>query len=83
MGRLLSVVEVAKILGITREAVIKRIHSGTLAAQKVGNSFIIDEDSLVQPHSKELSENQKNIIEHGVEKTLQDYEEALRLLKDA
>jgi len=37
----LSVTELSKILGVTRQAVIDRIRRGTLEAQKVGKVFVI------------------------------------------
>jgi len=36
-----SVTEVAKILGVSRQAIIDRINRGTLEAQKVGTTFVI------------------------------------------
>src|SRR3989338_2240547 len=39
--KLLSTIEVAKILGISRVAVFKKIKSGSIKAQKVGRNFVI------------------------------------------
>lgn len=40
-GEFLSVVQLAKILKISRVAVLKRINRGAIKAEKVGRSFII------------------------------------------
>jgi len=40
-GDFLSVPEVAEILGITRQAVLKRIRTGKLEATKVGRNYVV------------------------------------------
>jgi excisionase family DNA binding protein len=44
--RHLSVAQVADRLGITRQAVLKRIRGGRLAAEKVGRAYIVPADAL-------------------------------------
>jgi excisionase family DNA binding protein len=44
--RLLSVAQVAERLGITRQAVLKRIRSRRLPAEKVGRSYVVPADAL-------------------------------------
>lgn len=46
MGKLLSTSEAAEMLGLTRQRVNQLIHAGLLKAQRVGRSYIIDEDDL-------------------------------------
>ena len=41
-----SVAEAAELLGITRQAVLKRIRTGRLAATKVGRNYIVPRDGL-------------------------------------
>ncbi len=45
----LSVAQVAARLGITRQAVLKRIRSGRLAATKVGRAYVVPEAALGAP----------------------------------
>ena len=43
---LISVAEAADALGITRQAVLKRIRTGRLGARKVGRNYVIPKDAL-------------------------------------
>lgn len=43
---LLSVTEVAAVLGITRSAVLQRIDNGSLAAQKVGSTYAVHRGAI-------------------------------------
>ncbi|MBU2540841.1 MAG: glutamine synthetase beta-grasp domain-containing protein [Candidatus Omnitrophica bacterium] len=47
MEEYLSPTQAAKILGISRQAVIERIKSGTLFAEKVGSRYIIAKDQVL------------------------------------
>ena len=76
----LSVFEVAKLLGITRQAILKKIRSGEILAQKVGRSYVICKADLPILHGGELNEERKKIVSEAVKKTIQDYGETLKLL---
>jgi len=52
----LSPTEAAKVLGISRQAVIERIKHGNLYAEKVGNRYIIPKDSLAAKDSSSTKE---------------------------
>lgn len=43
---LLSVAQAAEALGITRQAVLKRIRSGRLQATKVGRNYVVPQEAL-------------------------------------
>jgi excisionase family DNA binding protein len=83
MNKLLSVKEVAEILGISRVAVFNKIKNGEIPAQKVGKAYVIEKDALTIVKDREVSGWQKDVIERAVNKTVLDYGEALKLLKDA
>ncbi len=72
--------EVAKILGISRVAVFKKIRAGQIKAEKIGRNFVIDEKNLMEILGKTLSEKNKKAIEESVKKTIKEYGETLRLL---
>lgn len=76
----LSTAEVAKILGISRIAVFKKIKAGEIKAKKVGRSFIIAREDLHETIGTVLGEAKKRLIEESVKKTVAEYGEALRLL---
>lgn len=78
----ISTVEAAKILGISREAVFKRIQSGALAAIKVGRNFAIDPNDL--GHStQEPSTAKKKALTQAVRRAFREYGNALKKLGDA
>ena len=78
--KFISTTELAKILGISRIAVYKKIKSGKIKAMKVGRNFIIDKKGLGEILGKELSKKEKLEIEKAVKKTVAEYGETLKLL---
>ncbi len=76
----LSTIEVAKILGISRVAVFKKIKAGQIKAKKIGRNFVISRDDLPQVLGTVLSKSGKRQIEKAVDKTISEYSETLKLL---
>lgn len=76
----LSTVEVAKMLGISRIAVFKKIKSGEIKAQKIGRNFVIDKKDLPEVLGEVIGEEKKREIELSVRKTVREYGQALKLL---
>jgi excisionase family DNA binding protein len=75
-----STSEVAKLLGISRIAIFKKIKSGQIKAHKTGRNFIIDEKDLPDILNTSLTETKKKEVEKAIDKTIQEYGETLRLL---
>lgn len=75
-----SVAEVAKLLGITRQAILKKIVAGEIKAQKVGRSYVVSKADLPIQQGGELTEDKKEIIKQAVKKTVKDYGETLKML---
>ena len=75
-----STAELAKILGISRVAVFKKIKSGEIKAKKVGRNFAIERQELAEILGAVLSEEKKREIEKSVKKTIKEYGETLKLL---
>lgn len=78
--QLYSTAEVAKILGISRVAVFKKINTGEIKAKKVGRNFIIEKKDLPEILGLALRESNKEEIEKSVQKTVREYGETLKLL---
>jgi len=76
----LTVAQVAKILGISRIAVFKRIQKGQLPAEKYGRNYLIDKKDLPDVLSNIITNKRKLEIDRGVAKAVKDYGEALKLL---
>lgn len=77
---LLSTSEVANVLGISRQAVFKKIKSGEIKAKKVGRNFVVTKEDLPYILEDHLTEDRKREIEKAVKKTVNEYGEALKLL---
>lgn len=78
--RLFSTMEIAKILGISRIAVFKKIKSGEIKATKVGRNYVISDRVLNRVLSKRLTPKQKKVIETAVRKTVKEYGDVLQRL---
>ncbi len=76
----LSTSELAKMLGISRVAVFKRIKKGEIKAIKVGRNFVIHKKDLGNILGKVLNSKQKKEIDNAVIKTIREYGETLKLL---
>ena len=76
----LSTIEIASLLGISRQAVFKKIKAGEIKAKKVGRNFVIEEKYLPEILGKTLTEAKKRAIEDAVKKTIREYGETLKLL---
>ena len=79
-GDFLSTSELAKLLGISRIAVFRKIKKGEIKAQKIGRNFIIDKKDLGGILGNALNLAQKTEIDNAVMKTIREYGETLRLL---
>ena len=77
---LLSTSGAAKLLGISRIAVFKKIKSGEIKAKKVGRNFVIAREDLHEALGTSLGEGRKKFIEDSVKRTVKEYGEALKML---
>lgn len=75
-----STTEVAKILGISRVAIFKKIKAGHIKAKKIGRVFVINKKDLPEILGEVLPKSKKRQIEAAVTKTVKEYGETLRLL---
>ncbi len=71
--------EVARILGISRIAVFKRIKSGALKAMKVGRQYQIAPEEIGLFH-RDLTSDDKSRIQKAVGKVIREYGDVLRKL---
>lgn len=76
----LSTAELAKLLGVSRVAVLKKIQRGVIKAQKVGRNYIISTSELAALSGEFISPEKKAEIEHIVKEAVDQYAETLRLL---
>ncbi|OGY43698.1 MAG: hypothetical protein A2731_03715 [Candidatus Buchananbacteria bacterium RIFCSPHIGHO2_01_FULL_39_8] len=78
--RFFSTSEVAKLMGISRVAVFKKIKRGEIKAEKIGRNFVIDKNDLKDVFTYSFKKDLKKEIDAAVKKTVQEYGETLKLL---
>jgi len=79
-SRYISIPELAKILGISRVAVYKKVKKGQIKAVRIGRNYGIDHKYVADILGEELSGKDKNQIDDAIKKTVKEYGEVLRLL---
>jgi excisionase family DNA binding protein len=76
----LTIPQAAKLLGISRIAVYKKVKNGQIKAQKIGRNYAIAQNQMPGTAGKNLTEKDKRLIVAGVRKTVRDFGETLKLL---
>ena len=83
-SKYLSIAELAKVLGISRIAVYKKVKKGDIKAMKIGRGYAIPKSALGRKSAgvkgKPLGEKEKTMIEKAVKKTVLEYGEVLKRL---
>jgi excisionase family DNA binding protein len=76
----ITIPELAKILGVSRVAVYKKVKKGQIRAVKVGRNYAIARKYIANILGKSLNEEDKRDVDRAVEKTVKEYGEVLKLL---
>ncbi len=76
----ITIPRLAKILGISRIAVYKKVKKGQIRAVKIGRNFAIPERNIAAILGQELGENDRKEIDAAVRRAVREYGETLRLL---
>lgn len=79
-----SIPEVAKILGLSRQAIHKQVKAGKIKAIKIGRYYAIAKDfvkaNISDIKGQPLNKKEKEIIKRSVEKTVKEYGDVLKRL---
>ena len=78
--RYISIPELAKLLGLSRIAVFKKVKSGEIPAVKIGRNYAISYHYIDNILGRTLNVANKREIDKAVKKTVAEYGEVLRLL---
>ena len=76
----ISIPELAKILGISRIAVYKKVKKGQIKAVKIGRNFAIPKKYVSNLLGKSLNEEDKDKINKVIKRTVREYGEVLKRL---
>jgi len=79
-NKYISISQLAKILGISRIAVYKKVKKGQIRSIRIGRSFAIPQKYVADILGKTLQEKDKKEIDNAVRKTVKEYGEVLKLL---
>lgn len=76
----INAAQLAKMLGVSDEAVYKKIKIGAIKARKVGRNYLIDRDQVPEIVGAALSDDLKRRVDASVKQIVKQYGETLRLL---
>lgn len=76
----LSIPELAKLLGVSRIAVYKKVKAGKIKADKIGRNYAIPKEVIQEILGPELNEKDKEKIKAAVKRTVRDYGDVLKRL---
>jgi len=76
---IISVTEAAKLLGISRVHVIRKIKKGEIKATKVGRAYVIDRNQLGGIFRR-ISDKERSKVDKAVEKVLDEYGDVIKKL---
>jgi len=76
----ISIPELAKLLGLSRIAVFRKVKSGEIPAVRIGRNYAISYKHIGKILGKTLNETDKEEIDKAVKKTVDEYGEVLKLL---
>lgn len=76
----ISIPQLAKMLGLSRIAVFKKVKKGEIRAIKIGRNYAIPKKYIDTILGKTLNGGERKEIERAVKKTVQEYGQTLKLL---
>jgi len=76
----LTVKELADLLKISRQAIIKKINNGQIKAEKAGRDYVIFRENLEGILYDDLTDKLKDEIRNGVAKVVREYGDVLKKL---
>lgn len=76
----ITIPELAKILGLSRIAIFKKVKKGVIKAVKIGRNYAIPRAYVDSILGKTLGDSDKKEIDIAVKKTVKEYGRTLKLL---
>ncbi len=76
----ITIPQLAKVLGISRIAVYKKVKKGQIEAVRIGRNYLIPKKYITALLGKSLTEKDKRRIDAAVIKTVKEYGEVLKML---
>lgn len=79
-GEYITIPQLAKILGLSRVAVYKKVKKGQIKAVRIGRNYAIARKYVTNILGKAVGEEDKRQIDRAVKKAVKEYGEVLRML---
>mgnify|MGYP000739967593 CR=1 FL=1 len=79
-SKYITISQLARILGISRIAVYKKVKKGQIKAIRIGKIYLIPNNVVLNILGKELTEKDKKEIDRAIIRTVKEYGEVLNLL---
>ena len=76
----MTIPELAKLLGLSRIEVYRKVKKGQIPAIKIGRNYAISDRDINYILGKEMSDKEKKRIDAAVRKTVREYGEVLKKL---
>ena len=76
----ITIPQLAKILGVSRIAVYRKVKNGQIEAVRIGRTYAIPQKHIATILQQALRDRDKNEIDRAVCKTVKQYGEVLRRL---
>ena len=78
--KFITIPQLAKLLGVSRIAVYKRVKKGEIPATRIGRTYVITDQTIASILGKEVTGRGKKRIDAAVHKTVREYGEVLKQL---
>jgi excisionase family DNA binding protein len=76
----ITIPELAKLLGVSRIAIYKRVKKGEIPATKIGRTYVITDKTIANILGKEVTSKGKERIDAAVRRTVREYGSVLKQL---
>ncbi len=78
--RYVTIPELAKLLGVSRIAVYRRVKKGQIPAARIGRTYAITDQTVARILGKKVTRKGRSRIDAAVRKTVREYGEVLKQL---
>ena len=75
-----TIPELARLLGVSRITIYKRVKKGQIPAEKIGRTYVITDRTIADILGKEVTSRGKERIDAAVRKTVREYGAVLKQL---
>jgi excisionase family DNA binding protein len=76
----ITIPELAKLLGVSRIAIYKRVKKGQIPATKIGRTYVITDQTIADVLGKAVTRRGKEQIDAAVRRTVREYGAVLKQL---